>query len=229
MVDSRPSTRSRALLSAAWVDGGGSEHGALSVGQCDGMLVDLRERLFGSRFEAWVACPHCGQGLELAFDAADLKTPVTNCGGQPFALSVDQYSLTCKAPCIDDLACVERLRSSEERRVELLARTVLEASINGTPCAAAELPASVIDTLERTLQECDAQILTDLGVNCDACGHQWSAPFDIVAYLWTELERWAARLMWEVSALARAFGWKEMDLIMMTPWRRQRYLEMLGI
>jgi hypothetical protein len=228
MVDSRPSTRSCALLGAAWVDGSASEHGALSVGRCDGMLVDLRERLFGSRFEAWIACPHCGQGLELAFDAADLKIPVTHDGGRPVALRVGEYSLLCKAPCIDDLACVERLGSSEERHAELLARTVIEASINGTPCAAAELPQSVIDALERTLQEYDAQILADLGVNCDACGHQWSAPFDIVAYLWTELERWAARLMWEVSALAQAFGWREMDLIMMTPWRRQRYLETLG-
>jgi hypothetical protein len=228
MADSRPSTRSRALLGAASVDGFASEHGALSVGRCDGILVDLRERLFGPRFEAWVACPLCAQGLELAFDAADLKTPITNNGGAPFELHLGQYSLVCKAPCIDDLIYIERLPSSEERRAALLARTVLEASINGTLCAAAELPQSVIDTLESSLQERDAQVLTDLGVSCDACGHEWSAPFDIVAYLWTELERWAARLMWEVSALAQSFGWNEQDLITMTPWRRQRYLEMLG-
>jgi hypothetical protein len=228
MVDSRPSTRSRALVGAASVEGCASERGALSVGRCDGMLVDLRERLFGSRFDAWVACPHCGQGLELVFDAADLKTPITNGGEPPFALRLGEYSLICRAPCIDDLTYIECLRSSEERRAELLARTVLEASFNGTFCAAAELPQSVIDTFESTLQECDAQVLTDLGVICDACGHQWSAPFDIVAYLWTEIERWAARLMWEVSALAQAFGWNELDLIMMTPWRRQRYLEMVA-
>ncbi|HME38780.1 MAG TPA: hypothetical protein VKG63_07440 [Steroidobacteraceae bacterium] len=228
MADSRPSARSRALLGAAGVAGSPDEWGALSIGRCEGLLLDLRERLFGSRFEAWVACPRCGQGLELEFDATDLKAPLVAGEGQPLAVCVGDYSVTCQAPCVDDLAGVERLPSSEQQRAHLLGRVVLEASLGGHPCAAADLPQAVVDEIERTLEERDARVLTGLGVNCEACGHRWSAPFDMVAYLWTELERWAVRLLWEVSALAQAYGWSEIDLITMTPWRRQRYLEMLG-
>jgi hypothetical protein len=227
MADSRPSARSLALLGAAWPDGSPSECGALGVGRCEGQLLNLRKRLFGSRFEAWVTCPKCGQGLELEFDAADITPAVVPGDGQPFALRVDDYLVSCKAPSIDDLACVERLRSPEQQRADLLGRVVREASRGGMPCAVANLPETVVDAIQRTLEEGDAQVLTDLGVNCDACGHRWSAPFDIATYLWSELEHWAVRLLWEVHALARAYGWREIDLVAMTPWRRQRYLEML--
>jgi hypothetical protein len=228
MADARPAARSRALLGAAQGGSGGSDCGALSVGRCDGILLDLRERLFGSRFEAWVACPQCSQGLELEFGAVDLRSSIATGHGQPLALRVGDFSVIFKAPSIDDLIDVERLRSPEQQRAHLMARVVLEAFLDGKPYAAADLPQPVIDAVDRALEESDAQVLAELGVNCDACGHQWNAPFDIVAYLWTELERWATRLLWEVSALAQAFGWREIDLIAMTPWRRQRYLDLLA-
>jgi hypothetical protein len=228
MADPRPGPRSRALLEAASPDRSAGECGALSAGERDARLLRLREQMFGSQFAGWVACPNCRHGLEVEFEAADIRSGLGVGSRQPLTHSCGDYSVRFEAPSVDQLARVEPGGSAEQRHAQLLELVVLEASRSGRPCAAADLPEAVVAAVESMLEEHDVQVLTELGVNCEACGHRWSAPFDIASYLWTELERWAVRLLWEVHALAWAYAWKESDLIQMTPWRRQRYLEMLG-
>ena len=64
-------------------------------------------------------------------------------------------------------------------------------------------------------------------MTCPACGRFWQAAFDIASYLWSELDALAQRLLGEVHTLARAYGWREADVLSMSPWRRQFYLEMV--
>jgi len=52
--------------------------------------------------------------------------------------------------------------------------------------------------------------------------------FDILTYLWSEIEDWAQRLLLEVHTLALAYGWSERDILAMSPRRRRLYLEMVG-
>jgi hypothetical protein len=35
--------------------------------------------------------------------------------------------------------------------------------------------------------------------------------------------------MREVHTLAAMYGWRETDILAMSAWRRQRYLEMIGV
>jgi hypothetical protein len=65
-------------------------------------------------------------------------------------------------------------------------------------------------------------------LTCAACGHRWSALFDIVAFFWTELCVRAERLLVEVHTMARAYGWREADILAMSEARRHCYLEFLG-
>jgi hypothetical protein len=76
-----------------------------------------------------------------------------------------------------------------------------------------------------------ADPLADLTLlaTCPACGHNWRILFDIVSYFWDEIQAWGGRLMREVHTLASAYGWRETDILAMSAWRRQRYLEMIGI
>jgi hypothetical protein len=74
---------------------------------------------------------------------------------------------------------------------------------------------------------CDPQAEVLLDLNCPACGHGWQALFDVVAFFWAELAAQAKRLLREVHTLARAYGWREADILGMSARRRQFYLEMV--
>ena len=65
-------------------------------------------------------------------------------------------------------------------------------------------------------------------LSCPSCDHRWQMAFDILYFFWSEINAWASRIMQEVHVLARAYGWRENEILGMSPWRRQRYLKMLG-
>jgi hypothetical protein len=52
--------------------------------------------------------------------------------------------------------------------------------------------------------------------------------FDIAAYLWQEVDARARRALRDTHTLARAYGWREADILAMSDFRRQQYLEMVA-
>ena len=109
----------------------------------------------------------------------------------------------------------------------LVRRSVLSATHAGAAVDPGELPEAALDGLSRRMAEVDrgADLLLDL--RCPACDHGWQAPFDPGAFLWAELAVQARRLLREVHALARAYGWREADILALSPWRRRYYLELV--
>jgi len=77
------------------------------------------------------------------------------------------------------------------------------------------------------MAKADPQAEVLITMQCPACPHQWSAPLDIGAFFWAELNAWATRMLREVHLLAAAYGWREPDILALSPRRRQLYLEML--
>ena len=73
----------------------------------------------------------------------------------------------------------------------------------------------------------DPQADVQLALSCPACGQQWRATFDVVSFLWDELDAWARRLLREVHTLASAYHWREADILAMSRWRRQYYLDLV--
>ena len=53
--------------------------------------------------------------------------------------------------------------------------------------------------------------------------------FDIVSFFWAEIDAWARRVLREVNVLARAYGWRESDILALSPVRRQIYLSMVQV
>jgi hypothetical protein len=49
-----------------------------------------------------------------------------------------------------------------------------------------------------------------------------------VSFFWNEINTWAYRMLRDVHALATAYGWREADIVAMSPWRRQVYLDMVS-
>jgi hypothetical protein len=67
-----------------------------------------------------------------------------------------------------------------------------------------------------------------VAVGCGECGALTAAALDVPALLWAEVEAQATRLLHDVHALARGYGWSEADVLALSPRRRAAYLELAG-
>lgn len=191
------------------------------IGARDGALLGLRGSLFGPQVKSLVACQACGEQVELDFRVEDVRIdappPVE------FEARCGERQLVMRPPTSADLLALEDLATHEARRRELFRRCVRTSEADER----AEWTLAEIQTLTEQLAERDPQADVRLAVECPACGRGWSARFDIVTYLWRELDAWARRLLAEVHMIANAYGWSEQEILQLSPWRRQIYLDML--
>ena len=109
----------------------------------------------------------------------------------------------------------------------LLSRCVIEASVGGVPVRAADLAPELREALARDMAEADPRAEVDIDLACPACAHRWTMLFDVMAVLWADVTQKAKRLLQEVDALARAYGWSEATVLALSSQRRALYLEMV--
>lgn len=221
-----PARRALALLAAA-SDHPPDELAEWPVGRRDAELLRLRERLFGPRVVSTALCPACGERAELNFLAEEVRAQHPP-PGEPLSLEVEGFTLTARLPTGDDLAVAAEAVGVAEARLALLERCLLRASEGGETRSAAELPDGVVRALGEELAAADPQAEVRLALACPACGHDWEALFDIASFLWSEVAAWGERTLREVHVLAQAYGWREGDVLALSPWRRRRYLDMAG-
>jgi hypothetical protein len=220
------------LLAAASPEQSPDELAQLSVGQRDARLLTLREWMFGSRIESIAACPECSERLELMFEVADIRTrgEAENApSGGTYQLQLDGYEVRFRPPNSADLEEIVKLEPSAARE-RLLARCALEIKCRTAKSEkrGSRLPPKVADALAKRLAEVDPQANVQLNLTCPACGHLWTAAFDIASFLWSEIDNWARRILREVHIIASAYGWHEADILKMSVERRGFYLEMIG-
>jgi len=223
-----PLDRALTLLAAACPELSRDGLAALSIGQRDARLLTLRERTWGPMLNGFVECPRCAEHLEFDVSVADLRVAADDgVGGEGVQeLLADGLALRFRLPNSGDLATALGCQDPTVARNLLVQRCVLEATRDGVPLTASELPAAVVTRLARRMSECDPQAEVFLDLRCPTCDHAWQALFDIVAFFWAELAAQARRLLREVHILARAYGWSEADVLNMSARRRQFYLEM---
>lgn len=200
----------------------------LSIGRRDASLLSLRELMFGSSLVSLAECPGCGERLELSFHTADIRGFAGTAGPEQSSVNVDEWQVGFRLPNSEDLLALGDSEDPGDGRALLLRRCILGVEQNQVSKEVEELPAHVIDAVVRKMAETDAQADVQLALDCPLCGHQWQSPFDIVSFLWTEINAWAHRTLREVNELARAYGWREADILAMSPLRRHIYLEMIS-
>ncbi len=221
-----PAHRGLLLLQAADPDAALESLRQLAVGARDTRLMALRERLMGGRIESVVACPACGEQLELdvplARLRAELAKPSDRKDGAALSVTEAGYTVRFRVPTAGDLVAV--VDDGADGPDGLLHRCVLEAQRGGEAVAKADLPARVVDAIAARMAAADPMARVQLALTCPACDHRWKAPFDIVAYLWAEIDDWAQRMLRTVHLLASVYGWPEADILALSGPRRQTYL-----
>lgn len=231
-----PVKRAMVILSHAFPQADTASLAHLTVGQRDACLLQLRALTLGPLLSGLVTCPSCGERLEMAFDSSDFLAagvPIP----EPEVIEAEMiaglfthapYEVTYRLPNSVDLSAIAGLSDPVSARRRLLEACVLDASKDGVATSLSQLSAEAIEALAEHISQADPLADLTLDITCPACRHSWQAIFDIVTFFWAEIDAWAARLMREVHILASAYGWREADILNMSVWRRQRYLEMVG-
>ena len=223
-----PAERAVTVLAAAFPDQSKDELRRLTLGQCNARLLDVRERVFGAELNGFSECGHCSERLEFTLNGKALRGAGTVAlPNTEFTLESHGYFLRFRLLDIGDLGAASASGDVNAARSQLVARCVLEARWGNRTVTAAELPETVIDELARRLAECDpdAEVLIDL--SCPFCEFKHQLPFEIASFFHTEIGAQAQRLLGEVHILARAYGWREAEILAMSARRRQFYIEML--
>jgi len=204
-----PLDRALLLHAAATPDADPETLADRTLGERNAALLRLRQSLFGDALGSCVECPECGEPLEFALSARAFleRAPAQ---GTDHALVGDRR---VRLPTTRDLASVAGEPDEASAARKLLARLCGDAE-----SISAEALASALDAADPCMD-------LALDLSCPACAHRWNASFDVPAYLWEEIDVRARRLLDEVHALARSYGWPERDILALSESRRHAYLE----
>jgi hypothetical protein len=219
----------RAVAVAAYAAPPGEAVGEWTIGQRDGLLLDLQAAAFGREIELVTSCPACDEALELAFDAAEVHSAFGEAGVEhELEDPAGGVRLAFRLPSSADLLAVVGLADVDAARRALAERCIVRAERDGGPVAAREVPETALDALAARAAELDPQADLELALACAECGHRWSTRFDVADHVWRSLDVRAHALMGEVAALGAAFGWTEAEVLRLPRGRRRRYLELAG-
>jgi hypothetical protein len=208
----------------------------LTIAQRDTALFHLRELTFGTQLTGLAECPACHERLELAFSANDLRSmellPAPDFSLPEVQATVTSfrtkgYEVDFRLPTSADLLKVSHL-DEEQARKQLLETCIVSARHRKQVVTVNKLSPSLIQAVIEQIGQAAALANLTIASTCPACSHQWEIVFDIVSYFWSEINAWAMRMMREIHVLASTYGWSEVDILEMSAWRRQRYLELIG-
>jgi hypothetical protein len=188
------------------------------LGRRNQALLQLICLSFGSRLNAWAACDHCGEKLELALDATDFLATASD---EPAPPVITVRERTFRLPSSRDLAQIIRANDPETAALRLIEQCQLE------PADSQPLTLEAVDEIEEAMAAADPLAEIRLALSCPACSHAWDEPLDVASFLWAEIETRARLLLWQVHILASAYGWSEPEILALTEARRTLYLEMV--
>jgi|SRR6185436_851990 len=221
-----PTARALAILAVASPESGWEELAALPLGERDRRLLALREELLGPRIDGLARCPACAEDLDVVFDARDLQAGAVAAPAES-RLSMEGLTLRFRPTGSHDLLAVQGCSGIEEARLRLAGRCLLEAWREDRALGVEDLADEELAVLADAMAEADpgAELLIEL--RCPACGHGWWELLDVASFVWAELEVQVRSLLRDVHVLARAYGWREADILSLSPRRRRIYLEMV--
>lgn len=196
---------------------------ALPVGERDGRLLTLRAWTFGEEIVGTALCPGCGERVELTLSANDLCPPGSSLPAER-DVHTEGWQVRFRLPNSYDLAAITGCRDVATAREMLLRRCLLSVQREGKEAAPDTLPPPVEDVIVAHMGQSDPQADIRLDLVCPGCQQPWQLLFDTASFFWQEINTWARRVLREVHELAAAYGWREADVLALSPARRQRYL-----
>jgi hypothetical protein len=225
-LPAQPIQRTAAILQMFDRDCAASDIAALTLGERHRALLRVRRLLFGSQFVAAIVCPACGEKLTAQFSAEDLASHV-HTSKPTITWMCDDTELTLRAPTLGDLLHAADAQDVDMAWQRVVRRCIATAVRHHEPVDIDSLPVTMLEEAGAQLEHIDPDARHTLHVDCAACGEATDHTLELGVFLWQEIQTQALRLLRDVAQLARGYGWRESDILAMTPLRRAAYLEML--
>ncbi|MBL7520052.1 hypothetical protein I6A84_18635 [Frankia sp. CNm7] len=205
---------------------------ALPLGRRDALLLDLYRGVRGPWLDALAECPGCAATVEIRLSVAELVDgyPAAASGSEPLGdpgprdLDLGTARVRARCPATADLVAAAAAGTADGARDVLVARCV--ELVSRPDGSARPLDDDELDRVGRHLERADPLVDVRLDIRCDECGHGWPAPLDVPALVWAQVRAGARRLLTEVDALARRYGWSQAEILGLSERRRRAYLDL---
>lgn len=189
-------------------------------------LLELHAAMFGPRLAMRSGCPACGSEVEFACAVAALTFDHAVTDTDTHELRHADHAVRFRLPDADDLDAAADADDEAGFVESLLQRCVLASGKDNGALVTCDLPDEVRTALADRMESLDPGASLEFALTCPACGHAWSAPLDIGTLLWQRLQDSAERLLTTVDRLAHRYGWREAEILAMSPTRRAAYLQL---
>jgi hypothetical protein len=202
-----------------------------SIGQRDALLLLVHQQLFGDVLQAFAECPQCRERLEYSLSTREIaaRSQTGGIDSESHLSFVDGgMQVQLRLPNSFDLGAVAASTDMATARRLLAERCVIEMTRERRAVPVSELTDSAVDRIAAHLASADPQADVVIDLTCAACRHAWQVILEIESFLWIKISSLAKRLLRDVHALARAYGWSEQEILSLSPLRRRAYLEMVG-
>lgn len=229
-ADQPPARRALSILAVACPEVDPQVLAQLPVGRRDCLLINLRCLMFGPDVCGLSSCPACEASIEASFRLSDLVSMDEASALHGALLELDleaaAYHVRFRPPSSCDLMNLMASDGHLKARVALLSRCVVSAARDAEPVDPGQLPDWLIEDITRAMAAADPGADLRIALRCPSCGHRWESVFDVVCFLWQEIQGWAKRILREVDLIARAYHWSEAQILSLQPRRRQAYIEL---
>jgi hypothetical protein len=215
-----PLDRGLLALSAALPDTPCESLADWPLGRRNRALAELHCSCFGPMIQGWISCTRCGEKLEFELDGRALTSEEAD-GEDESREPIVVRGLSFRLPTSRDLARAARETDPRSAAIRLLDICRLDA---GEPPDWTEQD---LEEVGQRMTLADPLADTRLTVQCPSCGQHSDETLDIVTFLWVEIEGRAKRLLFEIHAIASAYGWTEKEILSLSDSRRALYLEMV--
>lgn len=217
------------LLSYAYPSYDFDQIASFSIGERDARLLYIRKKLFGPILQNTSNCTACGQKMEWETSVDEIELQSIN-EEERWLSSIDlnykKRRISFRLPNSKDILEIEDRSTTEVQEQQLIRNCIVDSTLTSKQIE--NIPKDLKDKIVQKMEENDPQANIVMNLSCPECKNTWNATFDIMQYLWTELNDWAVQLIQDVYVLASNFGWAERDILEMDRFRRSLYLKMIN-
>jgi hypothetical protein len=200
---------------AAYSGSGSDDAADWPLGKRNRALAQLRFDSFGRWLRGWTICKVCKEKLEFEVDGLAIANSEET---TPATIQVDGVHF--RLPTARDMAAVCGEPDANQAALALVKSCAIEG-------VSEPLTETQVEAIGESMVLADPMAEILLHFDCPQCTHSFDEVLDIAAFLWTEIEVCAKRLLAEVHMLASAYGWGEAQILGMSPTRRSVYLDMV--
>ena len=202
----------------------------LLAGDREFLLLKLYQMTYGNKLLALLRCPAegCGESLEFPLSLHDCVIDAPPVSARIWLLKTSQegnHSIRFRLPTGGDQ---ELLSAETEAEADVLLQQLLLA-------CCAECDRSLVEGLspeerayiEDQMNRLAPQVEVEVEAVCPECGAGFSTHIDVSYLALAEMKLSEAELDWEVHYLAWHYHWTETEILVLTPGRRRRYIELV--